>query len=155
TSPMTRISNPNRWPFVVFSLCLCVASLNVSRASAQAPEVLKEKTTAEKFQEATAEVTDRKKEIQETRDQLQQQKGTAAEEALHKQLEEQRGRYRLSLENLTALVTEGPADAPEVKGGRALLSQLLDEDAQRIRQETKEKADQILKLGETMQHGSE
>ena len=136
-----------------FALILTLGSLFSLTAFGQAAETLEEKTVAQQTQELVADLETREADLEELRQKVAKEEGSAAT-MLEKELIERRSRYRRGLSDLVDLVVDGADAGADVAQGRATATAALEKDAVTIRQELKDLGGRIVDLTDVIDKGS-
>jgi len=140
-------------PTATFALILTLASLFSLAAFGQAGETPEEKTVAQQVQELVADLETREADLEELRQKVAKEEGSAAT-MLEKELIERRSRYRRGLSDLVDLVVDGADAGADVAQGRATATAALEKDAVTIRQELKDLGGRIVDLTDVIDKGS-
>jgi small conductance mechanosensitive channel len=140
-------------PTATFTLVLTLTSSFSLAALGQATETPDEKAVAEQIQELGADLETRAVDLEELRQKVAKEEGSAAT-TLEKELIERRSRYRRVLSDLVDLVVDGADAGADVAQGRATATEALEKDAVTIRQELKDLGGRIVELTDVIDNGS-
>ena len=135
------------------SLAILAATTQVGTAAAQGEGGDSEKSVAEQIQALTADLVEREKELEELRKGVAKADGSVAAEALESELTEKQSRFRREVAELTELVLQGADAGTDTANARALATRLLEDDATRIRDRTKDVNAEVLELADKVENG--
>ncbi len=141
-------------PAASFILVLTLTSLFSLAAFGQEGGSAEEKTTAEQVQELTDDLETREADLEELRQKIKKEEGSATATMLEKELVERRSRYRRAVSELVALVVDGEDAGTDVAQGRSVVTQALERDAKMIREELRNLSARIVELVDLMGEGS-
>jgi hypothetical protein len=134
-------------PTAIFTLVLTLTSLFSLAAFGQAGEAPEEKTVAQQIQELVADLETREAELDKLNKKIERNPDRAAAVMLEKEVSERRAKYRRDVAALVALVLNGEDAGAEVAQGRAAATEILQDDAPKMKEKL---AEHDKKLGELM-----
>jgi small conductance mechanosensitive channel len=143
-----------RRPAATLVLVLTLASLPSVAAFGQQGDGTEEKTAEQKVQELSADLRARATSLEDLERTIAKHDDSAAAAMMEKELSDRRGRFRRDVSELVTLVLEGEDAGATVADGRALVTEILQQDAVAMRQKVEELDAETLRLVEVTASGS-
>jgi small conductance mechanosensitive channel len=141
-------------PVANFAMVLALVSLPSSAAFAQTGGTDEEKTAEQKVQELNEALRTRRTELAELEQNIEGHDDSSTAVMMEKELSDRRVRYRREVSELVVLVLEGKDAGAGVADGRALATEILEQEAQSMRATILELGKQTLELVEVAGKGS-
>ena len=141
-------------PVANFAMVLALVSLPSSAAFAQTGGTDEEKTAEQKVQELNEALRTRRTELAELEQNIEGHDDSSTAVMMEKELSDRRARYRREVSELVVLVLEGEDAGTGVADGRALATEILEQEAQSMRATILELGKQTLELVEVAGKGS-
>jgi small conductance mechanosensitive channel len=121
---------------------------------AQGGESPGQRSIEEQIQELVQDLQAREADLDELRRKIEKHEDLAAAAMLEKELSERRARYRRDVADLVELVLSGEDAGAAVAQGRAAATDLLERDAQSMREQVEKLGTRIVELLDVMEKGS-
>lgn len=141
-------------PTATLALVLTLASLPSVAVFGQQGGATKEKSAEQKVQELSVELRTRAASLEDLEKTIAKHDDSATAAMMDKELSDRRGRYRRDVSALVTLVLEGEDAGATVADGRALATELLQQDAATMRQKLQELDAEVLRLVDITANGN-
>jgi hypothetical protein len=123
-------------------------------AFGQTAETPDEKTVAEQIQELVTDLRTREAELEELNKKIERDPDHAAAAMLAKEVSDRRAKYRRDVATLVDLVVSGEDAGAEVAQGRAAATEILQDDAPKMREKLGEQDRKLVELIDTAANGT-
>ena len=141
-------------PASIFLLTVTLNSLLPLAALGQDGQTAKQKGAADEIQKLVVDLKRRGSLLEELRQKFEQDPDRAAALMLEKEVSERRARYRRDVEKLVQLVANAEDAGEKAAQGRATATELLQKDAQAMREKLEETGRESVELVEVATKGS-